>query len=583
MFTKYYQNELTYLRDMGKLFAETNPALAGQLAEPGSNPGIERLLEGVAFLTARTRERAENCIPEIAQTLGELLTPQSLRSIPATTIVELQPEMETLHRRQRVPRGTPLGAKPIRDTTCIFRTTVDTELLPVILDDVVLDETAAAEPVLRLELSCARQDLPSVFAPSGIRLFIAEPYPVAATLFLWFCRYCVAVELNGRDNPEENRVAVPVENIEAVGFDATAGLFPDPRFTRQGVRLWQEYLTLPAKLLFLDITGLDAALAIDDERFAISFTFDRPPALDAPVSKKSIRLNCVPAVNLFKRPASPIHRSAVEQEHLLRAAKLDPAHVEVYDVLSVTGSREGGGDRVYKPFADFTHASPAGYNPSFYDLRRTTSPFDGGIDTYLSVVAPRDQEPDMGEEVLSIDLECTNRSLAGELEAGDISQPVAGSPPSVRFENITEVTAPVRSPLGTEAYWRVLAHLGSSHSSLATLEGLRSFLALHDLRSVTDPEAGSANRRRREAITAVETTPVRRLLEGTPVRGSHTRVELREDGFAGAGDAFLFGCVLDELFANRVSINSFHELSIELRGTEGEYRWLPRAGNKTIV
>ena len=51
MFNKYYQDELTYLRELGREFATAYPAIAPMLAERG-DPDTERLLEGVAFLPA---------------------------------------------------------------------------------------------------------------------------------------------------------------------------------------------------------------------------------------------------------------------------------------------------------------------------------------------------------------------------------------------------------------------------------------------------------------------------------------------------------------------------------------------------
>ena len=57
MFNKYYQDELTYLRELGKEFAAAYPAIAPLLAERGADPDVERLLEGVAFLTGRIRQK----------------------------------------------------------------------------------------------------------------------------------------------------------------------------------------------------------------------------------------------------------------------------------------------------------------------------------------------------------------------------------------------------------------------------------------------------------------------------------------------------------------------------------------------
>ncbi|MGH7298137.1 MAG: type VI secretion system baseplate subunit TssF, partial [Polyangiaceae bacterium] len=53
MFNKYFQDELAYLRELGREFSQAYPTLAPLLADRGVDPDVERLLEGVAFLTGR--------------------------------------------------------------------------------------------------------------------------------------------------------------------------------------------------------------------------------------------------------------------------------------------------------------------------------------------------------------------------------------------------------------------------------------------------------------------------------------------------------------------------------------------------
>ena len=93
MFDRYYQDELAYLRELGKEFAKAHPALAPMLAGPGSDPDVERLLEGVAFLTSKLRLKLDDELPEIVHSLLEILWPHFLRPIPSTTIVEFNPKI----------------------------------------------------------------------------------------------------------------------------------------------------------------------------------------------------------------------------------------------------------------------------------------------------------------------------------------------------------------------------------------------------------------------------------------------------------------------------------------------------------
>ena len=69
MFNKYYQQELNALRELGSEFSRTHPALAPMLSGPASDPDVERLLEGVAFLTGLLRQKLDDEFPEIVHSL----------------------------------------------------------------------------------------------------------------------------------------------------------------------------------------------------------------------------------------------------------------------------------------------------------------------------------------------------------------------------------------------------------------------------------------------------------------------------------------------------------------------------------
>src|SRR5687767_13774037 len=113
MFSRYYQSELTYLREMGRAFGEANPRVAGLLADRGGDPDVERLLEGFAFLTARVRERMDDAVPEIIAGLSELLLPHYLRTVPACSIVEFSPPLRALRGRAKVAAGSELATNPV--------------------------------------------------------------------------------------------------------------------------------------------------------------------------------------------------------------------------------------------------------------------------------------------------------------------------------------------------------------------------------------------------------------------------------------------------------------------------------------
>jgi len=577
MLSKYYQAELAFLRDMGKAFAAANPATAGLLAERGGDPDVERLLEGFAFLAARVRERVEDGVPEIVHDLAELLLPHYLRPIPASSVLEFLPVPGALRARARVPAGTEVASVPVQGTPCRFRTSADVDLLPVTVQDVLVDQAIGANPVLRVQLQIAPQAVQALFQPQGLRLFVQAELPLATALLLALGRHLKGVQVRGLASGKS--VDLGPGALALAGLDPSLPLLPWPELAPAGYRTLQELFTLPQKFLFFEVRGLDAAAFLAEERVELAFRLERPPELPGRLGKDSLRTNCVPVVNVFRAAADPVSFAEAGEEHLLRAAELPPGHVEVYGVESAVALAEGGGPRrPCPPFTAFQHEGGASYR-----LRRALSPVDRGLDTWISLVRPPDGGAGPGPETLSLELTCTNRSLPGELRVGDISQPTPASPTVARFRNVVAVTQPARPPLGGELHWRLLSHLACARTSLARPETMRALLSLYDFQSLADTQAGAANRLRVEGVRAVAASPARRIVGGAPVRGMRIALELDEPHFAGVGDAWLFAAVVNELLAAQVAVNSFCELAVKLVPSQREYAFAPRAGEKALL
>jgi type VI secretion system protein ImpG len=581
MFSKHYQSELAFLRAMGKEFAAAHPSVAGLLAERGGDPDVERLLEGFAFLAARIRERLDDAVPEVIHDLTEVLLPHYLRPVPACSVLEILPNPGALRTRQVVPAGAEVASTPVDGVSCRFRTTTPTALLPLTVADAALDAAVGSTPILRLQLQTPPAALPAVFADDGIRFFIQGELPFASTLLLWLARHLRSVQVKGLASGR----AVPLgpRCVRLVGLDPAFPLLPWPALAPAGYRPLLEYFTLPQKFLFFEVGGLGAARDVAEERFELALAFERPPELPARLGKDHFRVNCVPVVNLFATSGEPVRVTALGEEHLVRAAGMEPGQAEVFSIDRVEGLPDARGERrPYAPFSSFGHG-PLGAEARYYRLRRRAAVLDDGQDTWISIGTPRDGAAALPEETLALDLTCTNRSLPARLKLGEISIATETSPTTARFRNIVPVTKPIRPPLGSELHWRLVSHLAANRAPLARLETLRALLELYNFPALVDQHSGRANQLRIEGIRAAEAHPARRVLEGAPVRGTRVSLELDEPHFASPGDAFLFGAVLDELFAAQVALNSFTEVDIRLQPSGREYAWPPRNGARPLI
>ncbi len=585
MYNTYYQEELAFLREMGREFAAAHPAVAHMLETRGADPDVERLLEGVAFLTGRVRQKLDDELPELFQAMMSLLWPHYLRPVPSTGILQFQPMPEQLSGVIAIPRGTAVESVPVDGTACRFRTCYGVDAAPIELADAALDLPMASDARLRLTVQAAGKVKLDQMALPRLRIYLADEPVRAAALYLWLLRYGRYVELR---NPDTQRtLRLDHRTIRPVGFADDEAILPYPPHSFAGYRLLQEYFTCPAKFYFLDFTGLErlATLEVRD-RFEIIVPFSRKPEDTLRVERDSVRLFCTPIVNLFEHDADGIRVDHTRTEYRIRPATAGapPEHYEIYSVDRVVGLVQGEAQRrEYPPLYAFQHVGQTAGEAVYYQTRLYDAVVGEGTDTYISFVSVDQEHVVPPTETISIDLTVSNRNLAARLKVGDVSVPTASSPEFARFRNITPISRALRPPLGKGLHWRLISHLSLNYLSLLSVEALRGILELYNYQALYDRQAARENILRLEGLVSLQARPVERLVGGAPIRGTSITLEMNEDSFAGEGDMYVFATVLNEFFALYASINALTELTV--RGTKfGElYQWEPRLGQQAIL
>ncbi len=577
MFNRHFQQELANLRDLGEAFSKAHPAVAPMLSGPTADPDVERLLEGVAFLTALLREKLDDEFPEIIHELIHLIWPHYLRPIPCMTIVAFTPK-PTLKQPININAGVEMASVPTEGTSCIFRTCYDVEIHPISVVDAAFVESAGNPPSIKLVLELRGLKLED-WAPKKLRLFLAGNYAQATDLYFLLRHHLKEMIITPSEGGQA--VVLPTECLKPVGFAEDESLIPYPLQSLPGYRIVQEYFILPEKFLFLDIVGWERWQARGDgSRFEIRFELGRGNFDPPRIKKESFVLSATPAINLFTQSADPIRLDHRKTEYPIRPSGSNASHYQVYSVDEVLGFVQGTAkQRTYLPFEVF---NPQPQDNPLYHVIARKSPIRQGLDTYLSVAYPP-EGPSPALETLSIQLLCTNGALPEELKVGDISVLTSSSPEFAEFANILPPTSNVLPPLGTNLLWRLLSHLSLNHVSLAKAENLKALLELYLFEETRDRAALVANQKRIGGIQHVETKASNRLVSGVMMRGQDIVVKLRQDHFAGQGDFFLFGSVLDCFLGCSASMNSYTQFSVEevLRGDR--YQWPVRIGEHFLI
>ena len=589
----YYQDELRFLREVGPEFARANPEIARYLGDPGADPDVDRLLEGVAFLCGRIRQKLDDELPELTANMMALLWPHYLRPIPSMSIMELLPEIEGMQGPLTAEKGSEFASIPIDGTQCRYRSCWPIVLRPWTLGDVRL-ETASAEPVrLVLNFQSSKKVPISKLKLDKLQLHLAGDLRTAFVLYLLLSAHLEHVTVSdGSSARDAGQEILAADHVTPAGLDRSETVLPYPALSFPGYRLLQEYFAHKERFLFIDVRGLDRAAKKLElaEQMQLTFTFNRRLDSLPHVSRENVRLHCVPIVNLFSHPAEPIRTQHDRVHYLVQPAAsgiADRRHAEVYSTDQVAGlaRSEGFDSREYKPFYSFEHMTgPDPREATYFQTHLQPNVLGGdprlGTDTYISFVKGGKPADLPDEETISIELTCTNRDLPTELRAGDITEPTDNSPPGVRFRNILKPTATICPPLGKELHWRLISHMSLNYVSLAGAAHLKELLRVYDFQSEHDAHQALAHQRMLDGILSVRTSFKERLIRGAPLRGTRVDIELQEDHFAGEGDAYLFARILDHFFGLYVTLNAYSQLTVRFSRSGQTYSFAPRWGEQ---
>lgn len=618
---KHYEQELTFLREMGAEFADSYPKIAARLGMDGVevlDPYVERLLEGSAFLSARVQLELEMQYPAFTSHLLEIIYPHYLAPIPSMMVAQLQPDMDnaTLADGHVMPRNTRLRSRLTNglQTACEFRTSAEMTLWPV--------EISEAEYIDGRGALVAAGVASNIEARAAIRLRIKRHgnAPIGElgldklTLFLggqgalgWQLHQLLCTENTGviaRSPDPRADWTMPLKSlVKPLGFSREEALLPTPRQSFDGYRLLQEYFAMPERFHFLEIGDLSAGLshAVGDAMDVYILLRDGKAELESGVTPEAFSLNCVPAINLFEKRCDRVQVSSNNVEHHVVPDRTSGQSFEIYSLLEVIGIRaEGQDDIELRPFYSADDFSPAGdQHASFYTIKRKmrqrtekerlkgarTSYL--GSEAYLTLVDANEAPYSAEMSQLSARAMVTNRDLPILLPTGEVDLfhlPDGGPVKSIRTP--VNPTRPRPTLAQGDAAWRLISHLSLNYLSIADTDTGEGAAALRELVGLYAPKGDRATNKQLEGITSVSSRPiVRRISDGglsTAVRGLEIKLELDESFFEGAS-VYLLGSVLERFFRKYVTINSFTETVLTTQQNGEIARWRPETGLGRVI
>ena len=617
---RYYNQELRYLREMGGEFAREFPKIAGRLGMEGmevSDPYVERLIEGAAFLAARVQLKQDAEFPELAQRLIEMISPNLAAPIPSMLVARIQCANDpNLVNGVRIPRGSALtGAETaLSRTRCEFRTAQDVVLTPIRvvsaeyflsaadlgLSNLPLPERPRSGVRIRLELPTGLSFHQLKFG--ALRFYIGGMPDVALRLHELMVGACVGLlgGTAGRGG-DSSRQFIAGSSVRAAGLRDEEAMLPVTLRGLAGTRLLQEYFAFPQRFLFIDISDLGTAFAkAAGNTFEIALLFNRYVApLEGAVDASNFQLHCVPAINLFERRADRLHLDdGATAYHVVpeRTATLD---YEVFDIVNVRGFREDGEELVFHPLFAAPQAEPKAEIAYYSAAREPRLPSDRGkregprsgyvgTEVFLSLVDSREHPYRNAVRQLGVQIRCTNRDLPLFMPTGQ-AQGELSLNVTAPIESIHIAAGPSRpqSAMREGAIaWRLLGLLSLNYISLLDSDPENGATALREILTLFAIGADIGLKRQIEGVRSIGVKPVvRRHPVAGPIafsRGLEIRVTVDDLSFEG-GSAILLGSVLHQYFARHVSMNSFAQTVLSSLTRGDVMIWTPRLGARAVL
>ncbi|MBZ9973993.1 type VI secretion system baseplate subunit TssF [Mesorhizobium sp. BR-1-1-10] len=621
VFVEYYEEELTHIRALAAEFADMHPAVARNLSldtVPCPDPYVERLLDGVAFLAARTRLKVDAERSRFSRAVLDVLYPDLVAPAPATAMAVLKPgqQVQSMLAGHAIARGTRLvsALHPGLSTRPTFTTAQEVTLWPIAVTSVSYfqDRSALAaaaitpigdvraEAAFRVTLARTAKGKLSDLSLDCLDLYFAgrAKAPVLFDAIFGACS-ALGARAQGKANPLS---ALP--DPEMIGIRDDEALMPRTRATFEGYRLLREYFMIPERFHYVRVAGLQPVVRTCEAAIEIIFLFRRAVPELADVTAADFELFVTPVINLFERECNDIEIDPRKTRQVLHADRTRARDFEIFRVTQVEDADAESSEATIPELFSLGQNRGSGwvYSTERRPRRATEDERRDGLtrtsytgdDVFIAVSRPAGSVPNRLVKRLGIVALCTNRDL-----------PILDDTPTLTLETADPVEAvrllgalrppqpaiPASLPGGAEGEsradnlaWRLVAQLSLNFLSLAK-EG-RGVDPLHALLDLYADRGDPALARNVHSIVRIDSRPVieRLQIDGPMCFGRGTEVTLHVDQSVLAGQSsLLLSALLSRLFARHAGINGFVRTRTRLLQKQEDVPWPMTPGNRYLI
>ena len=343
---KYYQEEISFLRDEGKNFASEYPEIAQKLDISNSvmsaDPHTERMIESFAFMIASIRSKIECNTNNISRYISEALYPGLNNVFPSCSIIQFKQNNNTnIIDTIKFDKGTKLQVSINEDYEYLMSTLYSINIYPIQIDKIYINDKLQ----LNIEISILSGTIENLKIDNLLFHINSKTLNDALELYnlLFYKNNNIYLNINNV------LYDIPNDYIQLCGFSENETTVPIPRFFNYSFQMIKDLLLYPQKFLFFRILNLNKIFISNNitniNNFTVIFQIDRKIS----VSNNSILINSVPAVNLF-----PCTTEAFRMDGTKDFYKLVPSHayknnMEIHSINSLHLINKDNGEDIEIP------------------------------------------------------------------------------------------------------------------------------------------------------------------------------------------------------------------------------------------
>ncbi|API87213.1 type VI secretion system baseplate subunit TssF [Francisella uliginis] len=556
-FQDIYKKELRNIKDLSKEFSKAHPNIAPMLGDRSTDPDVERLLEGFAYISAEIQEIIDDQLPEFSGGLIKKFFPHYLRPLPSTTLMHFKPKVN-LNEIFTIKKGTYFDSIPVNGTRCKFRLCQDCTLSPIKISDIGLVKNTNQQSYIELNFSAGKTNLVDVWQDQ-LSLHLGGQYQDAVYLYYLLLNKVDRVTLNSDGNVKE----LTKQNIVADGFSDSDAILEYPSNADTTFRVLQEYFLLPEKYLRVKLEDLGKQWfgGKKEKDFSLRFYLNCKESELPSLADDSFLLHTGLAINVFDYDAKPIDLDDTNYQYrIMPDSNSDHKHYFIYNIKDVQSYEQG--TVLAKKYVDVENLNEANFDKPCYEITNRTA-IDGSELAYFITILNDQKTQLTSQETLSISLECSNGSLPEYLHKGEINSKNSSFSSLVEFENVYTPTTYKNPPQDNDWMWRLQSMLSLNYLSIIDADNLKNLLEFYlFINRGKDDVLTNRFKSQIKGIEKLELKEQSYMISGVLLRGSCIDLHVNGVSFSSDAEIFFFGNMLNVFFSMYATLNSFTKLQI---------------------